>query len=163
MLFLTGPTAAGKNTVANLVAQSINRCAIVDYDLIRRMFVKPHLPPWAGEEGLAQHRLGAKLVSDVALGFQRAGWTVIVLDVITNQVFPVYKKMLSAVPVTIIQLLPSLEENVRRFYERGPVLTHEEFLYVYETQVEFRHADQRIDTTLMTAEEVAGQIVQYLQ
>ena len=51
ILILTGPTAAGKNTVGKLIAYQRERCAMVDFDLVRTMFVQPHLPPWMGEEG----------------------------------------------------------------------------------------------------------------
>ncbi len=162
MLILTGPTAAGKNTVGTLIAEEQDRCAVVDFDLNRAMFVQPHKPPWTGAEGLAQHRLGAELVSKVALGFHQAGWKVIVLDVITNDVYPYYRKALHSVPATVIQLLPSLKETERRFYARGPVLTHDEFLWVYETQVQFRYAAQRIDTTKMSPEVVAAQVAHFL-
>jgi hypothetical protein len=162
MLFLTGPTAAGKNTTAHLIAKQQNRCAVVDFDLVRSMFVQPHCPPWAGEEGISQHRLGAKLISQVALGFHEADWKVIVLDVITNDAYPYYQKALRSVPLTIVQLLPSLEETMRRFYARGPVLTHDEFLWVYETQVQFRYATQRIDTTALSPEVVAAQLENFL-
>jgi hypothetical protein len=162
MLFLTGPTAAGKNTTAHLIAKRQHRCAVVDFDLVRSMFVQPHYPPWAGEEGVSQHRLGAKLISQVALGFHEADWKVIVLDVITNDAYLYYQKALRSVPLTIVQLLPSLEETMRRFYARGPVLTHDEFLWVYETQVQFRYATQRIDTTALSPEVVAAQLENYL-
>lgn len=162
MLFLTGPTAAGKNTIANLLAKRLDRCAVVDFDLVRAMFTQPHRPPWEGEEGAAQHRLGAQLLAQVALGFHQAGWKVILLDVISNNVYPTYESAFRSVPVTIVQLLPSLAETRRRFYDRGPVLTHEEFLWVYDTQVRFNHADLRIDTTSLKAEEVVSRLERFL-
>ncbi len=162
MLLLTGPTAAGKNTTGNIIAKRQDRCAVVDFDLVRSMFVQPHRPPWDGEEGISQHRLGAKFISQVALGFHEAGWKVIVLDVITNDIYPYYQDALRSVPITVVQLLPSLEETTKRFYSRGPVLTHEEFLWVYETQVQFRYATQRIDTTILSPEIVADQLEKLL-
>ena len=162
MLLLTGPTAAGKNTVARALAARQERCAVVDFDLIRVMFVNPHCPPWMGEEGHAQAILGAELASRVALGFQGAGWKVVLLDVITNDVYPAYQKALASVPFTVVQILPTLAENQRRFDTRGPVLTQEEFVRVHERQRQFRYASRVIDNTRLAAEEVAAELEQYL-
>ena len=82
MLLLSGPTAAGKNTVAQQIARQRERCAIVDFDAVRAMFVHPHLAPWDGEAGAAQLLLGVEQVCGLAHGFARAGWDVIVLDVV---------------------------------------------------------------------------------
>ncbi len=45
MLILSGPTAAGKNTVGRVLAQRRRRCAVVDFDAVRAMFVQPHRAP----------------------------------------------------------------------------------------------------------------------
>ena len=162
MLLLTGPTAAGKNTVGRLLASQRERCAVVDFDLVRAMFVQPHRAPWQGAEGKTQHRLGIHLVCQLALGFAAAGWEVIVLDVVTNDVVHDYQNALSSVSLVIVQLLPSLEETTRRFYARGPVLTDDEFQDVYREQVEFRYAALRIDTTTLTPDAVVAQIAELL-
>ena len=162
MLLLTGPTAAGKNTIARALAMRCERCAVVDFDLIRVMFVNPHCPPWMGEEGHAQAILGAELASRVALGFHHAGWKVVLLDVITNDVYPAYAKALEAVPFTVVQILPALDENQRRFDARGPVLTQDEFVRVHERQRQFRYASRVIDNTRLAAEIVAAELEQYL-
>ena len=72
MLILTGPTAAGKNTVGRLLAYQRHRCAVVDFDLVRAMFVQPHQPPWMGEEGKMQQILGVQHVFNLAIGFAKA-------------------------------------------------------------------------------------------
>lgn len=45
-MILTGPTAAGKNTINHIIARSCSPCAVVDFDAIRNMFVNPHLTSW---------------------------------------------------------------------------------------------------------------------
>lgn len=69
MPIISGPTASGKNTVGHSLALQRERCAVVDFDLVRKMFVKPHQPPWAGEEGKAQQFLGVKQVCGLAEDF----------------------------------------------------------------------------------------------
>ncbi|HET7769338.1 MAG TPA: hypothetical protein VFN74_11240, partial [Chloroflexota bacterium] len=59
MLLLTGPPAAGKSTVGRLVAEGLERSALVDADQVRAMVRRPHVAPWYEGEGTAQLRLGA--------------------------------------------------------------------------------------------------------
>ncbi|MEO7911753.1 MAG: hypothetical protein ABIV47_19070 [Roseiflexaceae bacterium] len=162
MLLITGPTAAGKNTIGRLLAQQQERCAVVDFDLVRAMFVQPHRAPWQGLEGRAQHQLGIQHVCQIALGFHAAGWKVVVLDVVTNDVVQYYQMALQSVALVIIQLLPSLQETARRFYARGPVLTDAEFEQVYREQEQFRYATRRIDTTTLSPEAVVGELREFL-
>jgi 2-phosphoglycerate kinase len=42
LIFLTGPSAAGKSTIAALIAHRTERGTVVDADAIRNMFAKPH-------------------------------------------------------------------------------------------------------------------------
>ena len=162
MLLLTGPTAAGKNTVARILARRMSRCAVVDFDLVRAMFVQPHRAPWQGDEGRAQQVLGIRHVAQLALGFHAAGWQTIILDVVVNETLPLYRESLEAVPLCVVQLLPSFEETRRRFYARGPVLTDAEFAHVYRDQDAFHLADLRLDTTHIDPETTATRVAPFL-
>jgi adenylylsulfate kinase-like enzyme len=162
MLILTGPTAAGKNTIGKLLAVRRKRCAVVDFDLVRRMFIQPHQPPWAGEEGKSQQMLGVRQVCKLAKGFAAAGWEVIILDVLSNETAKLYKRLLKNVDFNIVQLLPAFEELKRRFYERGACLTDEELQMIYQEQSEFTGYDLRIDNTAAPPETVAKTITPLL-
>jgi chloramphenicol 3-O-phosphotransferase len=159
MLLLTGPTAAGKNTIATPLAQRFARCAVVDFDLVRAMFVHPHRAPWQGGEGHHQQILGIALVCQLARGFAQAGWNVIILDVVTEALVQHYTEALHAFPLTIVQILPTFEENLRRFVARGPCLTDQEFEQTYHDQVAFAHYHARIDNTNLTPEDVADRLM----
>lgn len=161
MLLLTGPTAAGKNTVGLRLAKQQARCAVVDFDAIRAMFVQPHHAPWQGEEGKAQQLLGVQHVCQLARGFSNAGWKVVILDVVSNETAPIYCKELKSFNLQIIQLLPEFSELERRFDERGPVLTREELSEVYRGQLELLHHDKRIDTTHLSPAETVEVIAAY--
>lgn len=158
MLILTGPTAAGKNTVGTLLAKQRERCAVVDFDAVRAMFVQPHCPPWEGEEGKAQLLLGTHLVCLLAERFARAGWEVIILDVVTEETAPLYRQLLAEFKPTIVQLLPAWPELQRRFYRRGPVLTDAQLARVYAEQCAFTQYDVRIDNTGFSPDNVVEQI-----
>ena len=162
MLIITGPTAAGKNTVAMLLAKQRERCAVVDFDLVRSMFVQPHQPPWAGEEGKAQQILGAHQVCALAERFVAAGWEVIILDVLSGTTAEIYHRLLGQFSPKTVQLLPTYSELRRRFHERGAVLTEDELKMVYEEQTTYTKYDLRIDNTSMEPQEVAKQLAPLL-
>ena len=159
MLILTGPTAAGKNTVGTLLAKQRDRCAVVDFDAVRAMFVQPHRAPWQGTEGKAQHLLGVHLVCLLAEQFAQAGWEVIILDVLTEESARLYRHRLDPFKPTIVQLLPAFAELHRRFSQRGPVLTEDELAHVYEEQCAFTQYDVRLDTTRLSPSSVVQHIV----
>lgn len=162
MLILTGPTAAGKNTVAHILAQKRERCAVVDFDSVRKMFVEPHRPPWAGEEGRRQQMLAVEMASSLAAKFAQNGWEVVILDVLEDHTVSVYKDLLKQFSPAIVQLLPAYEILKDRFNKRGPVLTAEELDMVYKQQENFKFYDTRIDNTSLSPEETAGQLASSL-
>lgn len=162
MLILTGPTASGKNTIGLKLASRFDRCAVVDFDLVRAMFVNPHQPPWAGDEGALQQKLGVELVCSLANGFYDAGWEVVILDVLTSETVCLYRQLLNDFNIKIIQLLPTFEEIRRRFYERGPCLTEKELEMVYQEQCSYKDFDLRIDNTNLSIEETVEMITAIL-
>ena len=118
------------------------------------MFVNPHQPPWAGEEGKAQQFLGVKQVCSLAENFGEAGWEVIILDVLSTETVKIYRHLLFQNNLKIVQLLPSFEELNQRFYQRGACLTDNELKMVYEEQSDFTDYDLRIDNTEVSPDKV---------
>ncbi len=157
-LILTGPPAAGKNTIGGLIAHRRERCAVIDVDLVRAMIVQPHRAPWQGEEGWRQQRLGVLQTCQLAKGFIDDGWEVIILDVVSTRTLPLYRHHLAPARPFVVQLLPDWETCQRRFHERGPALTAEEFATIYREQAAFSDYDRRIDNTLPAPEAVAARI-----
>ncbi len=158
MLILTGPTAAGKNTIGTLLAKHRGRCAVIDFDAVRAMFVQPHRAPWQGAEGKAQQLLGTHLVCLLAERFAQAGWEVIILDVVSEETASLYRQILDRFNPTIVQLLPAFAELQRRFYQRGPVLTDEELAQVYAEQLALTYYDVQIDNTHLSPSDVVQQL-----
>ncbi len=162
MLILTGPTAAGKSSVGLLLARRRERCAVVDFDAVRAMFVQPHRAPWQGAEGRDQQLLGVRLVCGLAEGFAAALWEVIILDVLSEETARVYRRLLAPFRPKIVQLLPAWPELKRRFDERGPRLTEAELDRVYRQQEGFAGYDLRIDNTTAPADEIAARLADLL-
>jgi adenylylsulfate kinase-like enzyme len=156
LLILTGPAGAGKNTIASIYANMRERCAVVDVDVVRWMVLKPHVAPWAGEEGRRQHRLGVKNACALARNFLDEGFDVVVLDVLSDENAQLYKETLAPAAPRIVLLMPTLAEIRRRNRERPDTrLTDEEVADLYESQLHLHSFDSKIDNTHISAEEVA--------
>jgi chloramphenicol 3-O-phosphotransferase len=84
ILLLTGISAAGKSTVAQLLAERLPRSVHLRGDLFRRMIVRgradvePHRDPEADR----QLRLRYRLAAAAADGYHQAGFTVVMQDVV---------------------------------------------------------------------------------
>jgi predicted kinase len=162
MLILTGPPAAGKNTIALHLARTRARCAVIDVDAVRAMLVQPHHAPWQGAEGQRQHFLGVALACQLAAGFVNDGCEVIILDVLSPPIAARYRDLLAPYAPTIAQLLPTQEECHRRFHARGPALTSAEFALLYREQSAFTDYHARIDNTDLSVAEAAAQLQTFL-
>jgi adenylate kinase family enzyme len=157
-LILTGPPAAGKNTIAALVAKRFNRCAVIDVDIVRWMVLQPHKAPWDGEEGKAQQRLGVQNTCLLAKSFIGAGFNVILLDVLTDETAHLYTNELKKFELKIVLLLPTLAEIKKRNSIRGKRITDDEVEMLYNWQKHLSVYDTRIDNSDLTAEDAADQI-----
>jgi guanylate kinase len=153
---LTGPVASGKNTVSKILAQKKERCAVIDVDMLRQMYVQPHKAPWDGEEGKSQQMLGVENACLLAKSFAKSNIDVVILDVITDETANVYKKNLGE--VKIILLMPSYEETQKRFNERPPTISEQEFKMIYQWEESLTVFDEKIDNTALSEEETADKI-----
>ena len=159
ILILTGPPAAGKSTIGSLLAKKINHCAVIDVDLLRAMVAHPHIPPWRGDEGMAQLRLGAANACILAQNFNRALFHVVILDVLTDETARIYRHQLEQLDHRIVRLLPTLETALQRNQARGQILTDAEVQLLYEWQTELTDFDQSIDNSSLPANEVAATLL----
>ncbi|MGB3444036.1 MAG: AAA family ATPase [Actinophytocola sp.] len=87
VVVITGIMAAGKSTVAQLLAERLDRAAHVRGDLFRRMIVsgRADMTPGADDEAVAQLRLRHRLTASVADGYADAGFTAVVQDVLLGE------------------------------------------------------------------------------
>jgi hypothetical protein len=153
---LTGPAAAGKNTVGHIYATWFSeRCAVIDGDQVRWMLRKPHVAPWDGEEGLRQHRLGVHHACLLAKSFVGEGCEVVILDILWSDLAQRHRDELKGYTLRIVRLMPSWEESLRRLHERSHSITDAEAKWVYETQVALQDFDYSIDNSTLSAEKVA--------
>ena len=158
MLILNGPTGTGKNTIAEIVSKETERSVVIDVDLLRLMVKNPHKAPWQGEEGKHQQLLGVSNACLLAKEFIKNGFSVIILDVLSDETAKLYKDNLNEFKPKLVLLLPTWEEIVRRNKTRERRLTDDELEMVYKQQADLKTFDEKIDNTNLSPEEVAEKI-----
>jgi cytidylate kinase len=111
VVLITGVMAAGKSTVAELLARRLPRAAHVRGDLFRRMMVSgreeplPDAPPEARAQMELRHRLSALVADEYA----RDGWTAVVQDIVLGDDLPAYAARIRTRPLYVVVLTPSAE------------------------------------------------------
>ncbi|MFD5876683.1 AAA family ATPase [Streptomyces sp. NPDC060322] len=111
VVLITGVMAAGKSTVAQLLAERLPRAAHVRGDLFRRMIVsgREELMPEETEEARVQLDLRHRLSALVADEYARAGWTAIVQDIVIGEDLERYVARVRTRPLYVVVLAPSAE------------------------------------------------------
>jgi len=108
VLLITGIQAAGKSTVAQLVAEQLPRAVHLRGDRFRRMVVSGRADMTAdpSPEALRQLRLRHRLTAQVADTYFRAGFTVVAQDIVLG---PHLTDMVGAIasrPLLVVVLAP---------------------------------------------------------
>lgn len=103
--------AAGKSTVARLLASRFERGAHLEGDVFRRFIVsgREELTPDASSEALEQLRLRYRLAAAAADAYFDAGFTVVLEDVVLGTLFTDFRTMIRSHPSHVVVLLPSME------------------------------------------------------
>ncbi|MGW0979383.1 AAA family ATPase [Streptomyces xiamenensis] len=116
VVLITGIMAAGKSTVAQLLAERLPRAAHVRGDVFRRMIVsgREEMRPGEAAEARAQLELRHRLSALVADEYAREGWTAIVQDIVLGEDLTRYLARLRTRPVYVVVLAPSPESVHRR-------------------------------------------------
>jgi chloramphenicol 3-O-phosphotransferase len=109
IVLITGIQAAGKSTVAQLLAERLPRSAHVRGDLFRRLIVngRADLTPPPSAEAAAQLRLRHALTARTADAYFESGFTVVVQDVILGEHLPETVSLIRNRPLLVVVLAPS--------------------------------------------------------
>jgi chloramphenicol 3-O-phosphotransferase len=113
---ITGPMAAGKSTVARLLAERFERGVYLEGDFFRRSIVsgRVEMTTDASAEAVEQLRLRYRLAAAAADAYFDAGFTVALEDVVAGGLLGEYRTMIRSRPCHVIVLMPSLEAIAAR-------------------------------------------------
>jgi chloramphenicol 3-O-phosphotransferase len=156
---VTGPMAAGKSTVARLLAERFDRGVHLEGDVFRRSIVtgREEMTPDASRAAIEQLRLRYRLGASVADAYCDAGFTVALEDVVAGELLSDYVEAIRSRPLHVFVLLPSIEVIA----EREAARTHKGYTgwSVAEFHEGFVRTTPRIGLWLDTSEQTAEQTV----
>ena len=115
-VLLTGISAAGKSTVAELLARRFWKGAHVKGDVFRRMVVsgRREMSEDPEPEARRQLELRYQLGAATADGYFRAGFSVVVQDIILGEDLNTYVAAIQSRPLAVVVLAPDLEAVTQR-------------------------------------------------
>lgn len=123
LIVVTGVMAAGKSTVARLLARRYPRSVYIEADGLQRMIVSGGV--WVGDPGEpageAERQLRLRLKNTCLLGrsFFEAGFTVILDDIIIGERWSQLQEELRGLPFSLVVLAPRVEIVQQRDQERA--------------------------------------------
>jgi chloramphenicol 3-O-phosphotransferase len=105
---VTGVMAAGKSTVAELLAQRFSRGVHVRGDVFRKMIVRGRDPitPELGDEAMRQLDLRQRIAADVANDYWRDDFTVVLQDIYAGAALNNVVGRLEISPLYVVVLSP---------------------------------------------------------
>ena len=113
LIVVTGIQAAGKSTIAHLLAQRFARGVHVEADALQRMIVSGD--EWVTEPGeptgeaARQLRLRLRNMCLLGVSFYQAGFTVVLDDIIMGERWQQLQAELEGVPFSLVVLAPGVD------------------------------------------------------
>lgn len=167
VFLVTGIQAAGKSTVAQSLAERLEKSVHVRGDLFRRMVVNgrvemgPADPP---AEAMRQLRLRYTLAAQVADGYADAGFTVVLQDIVLGTDLTDLVTAIRTRPCYVVVLVPSADvvqqrDDARRA-ARGKVAYKPGEAAVADLDAYLRRETPRIGLWLDTSEQTVDQTVE---
>jgi chloramphenicol 3-O-phosphotransferase len=163
VILITGIQAAGKSTVAQLLAEQLPRSVHVRGDLFRRMVIndRAEMTPGPTDEAVRQLRLRHQLTAMVTDAYFQAGFTVVTQDIILGDHLAEMTTMITSRPLFLIVLAPPVDTIAGRERARGK--TAYDTWTIEQLDHVLRHETPRLglwlDTSGQTAAESADEIL----
>ncbi|QNS06002.1 AAA family ATPase [Streptomyces xanthii] len=116
VILITGAMAAGKSTVAQLLAERLPRSVHLRGDTFRRMIVsgREEFLPQPSAEATAQLRLRHEATATIADLYARSGWTVVAQDIVLGDHLTAFLTSVTTRPLYLVVLSPPPETLTTR-------------------------------------------------
>jgi chloramphenicol 3-O-phosphotransferase len=166
LVLITGISASGKSTVADLLARRFERGVHVKGDMFRRMVVagRHEMTSAPSDEAWRQLRLRYRLGTATADAYHEAGFSVVVQDVVIGPVLADYVAAIRSTPLVVVVLIPRAEVVARREEARRKEAYHDGFNNVSELDVALREETPRIglwlDNSDQNPDETVDEIIE---
>jgi chloramphenicol 3-O-phosphotransferase len=166
VVLITGISASGKSTVADLLARRFERGVHVKGDMFRRMVVagRHEMTSAPSDEAWRQLRLRYRLGTATADAYHEAGFSVVVQDVVIGPVLADYVAAIRSTPLVVVVLTPRAEVVARREEARRKEAYHDGFNNVSELDVALREETPRIglwlDNSDQNPDETVDEIIE---
>ena len=163
VILITGAQAAGKSTVAQLLAERLPRSVHVRGDLFRRMVIngRADMTPGPTAEAVRQLRLRHQLTALVSDAYFEAGFTVVAQDIILGDHLAEMTTMIKSPPLFVVGLAPPVATIAAR--EKARSKTAYDTWTIEQLDNVLRHETPRLglwlDTSRQTAAETADEIL----
>ena len=121
IILITGIQAAGKSTIAQILAERLPRSVHVRGDLFRRMVIngRADMTPDPSAEAVRQLRLRHRLTAAACDEYFREGFTVVAQDVILGHHLTEMVQLIQHRPLLVVVLAPRPEAVAAREAARG--------------------------------------------
>ncbi|MFC0029897.1 AAA family ATPase [Micromonospora chaiyaphumensis] len=163
VVLISGIMAAGKSTVAELLARRLPRAVHLRGDVFRRMIVSGRAALTADltDEAWRQLRLRYDLAASAADRYAAAGFTVVLQDVVLGAELPALVERIRHRPLAVVVLAPRADVVAAR--ERGRSKQGYGDWPVADLDADLRATTPRIglwlDTSAQTPEETVDEIL----
>ncbi|MFI7283123.1 AAA family ATPase [Micromonospora chersina] len=159
VVLISGIMAAGKSTVAELLARRLPRAVHLRGDVFRRMIVsgRAEMTAELGDEAWRQLRLRYDLAASAADRYAAAGFTVVLQDVVLGPELPAVVDRIRHRPLAVVVLAPRADVVAARERDR-PKQGYGDWP-VAGLDAEFRAGTPRIGLWLDTSAQTPGETV----
>lgn len=157
LYLITGPAGVGKSTVSKLLAESKDKCALIEGDEIYHFVRGGYVSPW--KEG-NHMKVFWKNSLDIISNFLENGYDVVFNYIINKDELENIKKHFCGVEIKFVLLLADDQVLIDRDNERDEDCRMGERVLILKNKFINQHFDQKyiLDTTNLSVLETAGEI-----
>ena len=141
VVLITGISAAGKSTIADLLARRFDRGVHVRGDVFRRMVVagRHEMTSQPTDDAWSQLRLRYRLGATTADAYHGIGFSVVVQDVVIGSALVDYVAAIRSRPLVVVVLAPRADVVAQREAKRSKIAYGDGFNSIVELDRALRH------------------------